>query len=154
MIRINDFIDVNLINLSLKAKDKPGVLIELSELLKRSSNISQNNLCYEAIVERERIGSTGIGKGVAIPHAKTECATQLTIGFGISKSGIEFESLDGEKTHLFFVFASPKSESQVYLKILARISRLIRSASFRKALLTAKTPEEIVQLIVQEDESV
>ncbi|MCX5773982.1 MAG: PTS sugar transporter subunit IIA, partial [Fusobacteria bacterium] len=118
MIKITDYMDTKLINLSLVAKDKSNVIAELAHLLQGSSNIIEKTKCYEAIVEREKIGSTGIGKGVAIPHAKTEFATKLTIGFGVSKNGIEFESLDGEKTQIFFVFASPQKESQIYLKIL------------------------------------
>jgi len=151
MIRITDFMDLKLINLSLSSKDKSGTISELSEMLQYSANITDKVKCYEAIVEREKIGSTGIGKGVAIPHAKTEYASKLTIGFGVSKSGVEFDSLDGEKTQIFFVFASPQKESQVYLKILARISRIIRSETFRKALLSAKEPSDIIELIDKEE---
>ena len=84
---------------------------------------------------------------VAIPHAKTDAAEKLTIAFGISNEKIDFKALDNENVNLFFVFASPIKDSQVYLKVLARISRLIREESFRNELLACKTPKEVLECI-------
>ena len=105
------------------------------------------------MVDREKLGSTGIGKGVAIPHAKTESATGLTVAFGVSKEGIDFNSLDEEEVHLFFVFASPNKDSQIYLKVLARISRLIREEEFRENLFNCKTPKEVIDCIREKEEN-
>ena len=151
-VKITDFMDVSLIDLDLKSTNKNDVLKELVDMIGNSEHITDKDKCYEAFIARERLGSTGIGKSVAIPHAKTDYADKLIIGFGISKEGIDFESLDEEKAKLFFVFASPISESQIYLKILARISRLIRNKDFRTVLLKAETPEEIMEIINKEEE--
>ncbi len=148
IIKITSYMSEELISLNLNAKTKDEVLVELSKLIENSSNISsEGNMIYKALVEREKLGSTGIGKGVAIPHAKTEAAKKLTIAFGVTKEKIDFKSMDNEKVNLFFVFASPNQDSQIYLKVLARISRLIREESFREGLLNCKTPKEVMDYI-------
>ena len=102
-------------------------------------------------MEREELGSTGIGKEIAIPHAKTDIATKLTVAFGVSENKIDFDSLDNEGVNIFFVFASPIKDSQVYLKVLARISRLIRSEQFRNKLLHCENPEDVIKYIETEE---
>jgi PTS system nitrogen regulatory IIA component len=152
MVKITDYMSEDLISLDLKSETKAEVLIELSKLMEKSPNIEEgDNIVYRALVDREKIGSTGIGKGVAIPHAKTEGAKGLTIAFGISKKKIDFNSLDNENVSIFFVFASPNKDSQVYLKVLARISRLIREESFREGLLKCKTAKEVIEYIEKKE---
>lgn len=151
IVKITDYLSENLIMLNMKAKTKDEALKELSELIEQSGKIKEKNMIYKALLEREGLGSTGIGKGVAIPHAKTEAAESLVIAFGISRDGVEFKSLDGEKVRLFFVFASPLKDSQIYLKVLARISRLIREKEFREKLLGCKTKEDIINCIKAEE---
>ena len=152
MVKITDYMSEDLISLDLKSETKAEVLIELSKLMEKSPNIEEgDNIVYKALVDREKIGSTGIGKGVAIPHAKTEGAKGLTIAFGISKKKIDFNSLDNENVSIFFVFASPNKDSQVYLKVLARISRLIREESFREGLLKCKTAKEVIDYIEKKE---
>lgn len=148
IVKITDYMSEDLVCLNLKSKTKEDVLLELSKLMESSPNISkEGNVIYKALVEREKLGSTGIGKGVAIPHAKTDAAQKLTIAFGISKEKIDFKSMDNESVNIFFVFASPNKDSQIYLKVLARISRLIREESFRDGLLNCKTPKEVLEYI-------
>ncbi len=151
MVKITDYMSEEMICLDLNASTKNQVLKELVGILGKSPHIIDENECYDALVKREKVGSTGIGKSVAIPHAKTEYAKSLTIGFGISKEGIDFDSLDSEKAKIFFVFASPLKDSQTYLKILARISRLIRNENFREALLKADSAKKIIELIDKEE---
>lgn len=151
-IKITDYINENLISLELKSKNREEVLVELSELLEKSNNIlASNNDIYKALIDREKLGSTGIGKGVAIPHAKTECVKSLTVAFGVSRKGISFNSLDDEDVNLFFVFASPNKDSQIYLKVLARISRLIREEEFRTRLYNCKTSKEVITCIAEKE---
>lgn len=148
IVKITDYMSEKLISLNLKAKTKDDILLELSKLIETSPNISnEGNNIYKSLVEREKLGSTGIGKGVAIPHAKTEAAKELTIAFGISKEKIDFKSMDNEGVNIFFVFASPNKDSQIYLKVLARISRLIREESFRQGLLECKSAREVIEYI-------
>ena len=152
IVKITDFMSEELVSLDLKAKNKDEVLKELVEIIGKSENTTDKEKCYQALVARENLGSTGIGKGVAIPHAKTEYANKLTIGFGICKDGVDFESLDDKKANIFFVFASPLKDSHTYLKILARISRLIRNEDFRVKLLAAKSAKEVMEYIDKEEE--
>ena len=147
IVKITDYMSEDLITLDLKSKTKEAVLEELSGLMAKSPNIQDKNVIKKALMEREELGSTGIGKGIAIPHAKTDTASKLTIAFGISKEKIDFDSLDNEGVNIFFVFASPMKDSQVYLKVLARISRLIREEEFRNELLACKTPAEVIECI-------
>ena len=148
IVKITDYMSEDLICLDLESKTKSEVLVELSKLMEKSPNIEKGDeVVYKASVEREKIGSTGIGKGVAIPHAKTEGAKGLTIAFGVSKDKIDFKSIDNEDVNIFFVFASPNKDSQVYLKVLARISRLIREKDFREGLLNCKTSKEVLEYI-------
>jgi len=151
IVKITDYMSNDLINLDLKAGNKTEVLKELSALIGQSDTITDNGVTHKALVEREELGSTGIGKKVAIPHAKTDAAERLTIAFGISKKGVDFASLDEEDVKMFFVFASPLRDSQIYLKVLARISRLIRNEEFRNKLLAVKTPEEVLECIEEEE---
>ena len=148
VVKITDYMSEDLISLKLKSKNKDDVLMELADLIAVSPDVhNEENVIYKALIEREKLGSTGIGKGVAIPHAKTDAADRLTIAFGISKDKIDFKSLDNESINIFFVFASPMKDSQVYLKVLARISRLIREEEFRNELLACKTPAEVIECI-------
>ncbi|WP_074016371.1 PTS sugar transporter subunit IIA [Fusobacterium massiliense] len=151
-VKITDYITEDLIDLDLKSKNRESILVELSKLLERSKNILvEDNDIYKALVDREKLGSTGIGKGVAIPHAKTESAKELTVAFGISRKGIDFNSMDDEEVHIFFVFASPNKDSQIYLKVLARISRLIREENFRQNLMDCKTAKEVIACIAEKE---
>lgn len=151
IVKITDYMSEELILLNLKAKNKDEALKELSALIGKSEKIEKKDAIYKALLERENLGSTGIGKGVAIPHAKTDAAESLTIAFGISKEGVDFKSLDQEKVKIFFVFASPFKDSQIYLKVLARISRLIRDENFREKLLNCENAKEVLECIDKEE---
>lgn len=151
--KITEFITVESVDLNMKATNKSEAIVELTKLLEKSGKLDNIDKTLEALKEREKLGSTGIGKGVAIPHAKTEFSKELVIAFGVSKQGVNFNSVDDEKVNLFFAFASPLKNSQTYLKILARISRLIRNDDFREKLLGAKTPEQVLELIDFEEKN-
>ena len=151
IVKITDYMSEELILLNLKAKNKDEALKELSALIGKSEKIEKKDVIYKALLERENLGSTGIGKGVAIPHAKTDAAESLTIAFGISKEGVDFKSLDQEKVKIFFVFASPFKDSQIYLKVLARISRLIRDENFREKLLNCGNAKDVLECIDKEE---
>jgi len=154
LVRITDYITEDLIDLNLAASNKQEALEALSTLISKSSNIGdKKESVHKALLEREKLGSTGIGKGVAIPHAKTDEVKQLTIAFGRSTNKVDFKSIDNEGVSIFFVFASPNKESQIYLKVLARISRLIREDEFRKELLACKSPQNIIECIRKRESS-
>ncbi len=132
----------------LKASDKNGVLEELAEVVySHDSSIEKGDL-----VERERLGTTGIGDGVAIPHGKVSGVKQPVISFGRSKEGLDFGSMDGQPAYLFFLLVAPENSSGIHLQILARIAKILKNSSFRKKLIEARTREELYQMIIQTDE--
>jgi PTS system nitrogen regulatory IIA component len=103
-------------------------------------------------MERERLGSTGIGGGIGIPHGKIKDLESLVLGFGLSRKGIDFESIDGEPTHIFFVLITPEDSTGLHLKLLARISRILKNDHFKERLLNATDRDEIFEIIKEEDE--
>lgn len=150
-MKILDYLKVESINLNLESKDKKGIIKELYSGLSNCPEVVNKEKCYDDLIEREKIGTTGIGKNVAIPHAKTEAVTNLIMTIGISKNNIQYESVDEEPVRIFFMFLSPINMSQEYLTLLAKISRYIKDDEFRNTLLEAKTKEEIVEILNKKD---
>lgn len=150
-MKIAEFLSPQAIVPDLTARTKPEVLRELAQSLSRAHPGLRSERLVEVLQEREKLGSTGIGEGVAIPHGKLGGMSQLQAAFGLSRSGVDFDSIDGRPTHLFFALVAPENSAGVHLKALARISRLFKNASFRAAILEARTSEDIYRLISQED---
>jgi PTS system nitrogen regulatory IIA component len=103
-------------------------------------------------MERERLGTTGIGDGVAIPHGKVKGINRPIISFGRSKEGLDFESMDGQPTYLFFLLVAPENSSGIHLQVLAKLAKILKSSSFRRRLIRAGTKHELYQTIIQTDE--
>lgn len=151
-MKIGEFLDSRAIIVDLKATNKKEVLEELSELLVSIYRDMDRDEMVHALLEREKLGSTGIGDGVAIPHGKLEGLEQLISCFGKSEKGVEFQSIDKKQAHLFFLLCAPENSAGVHLKALARISRLLKRPLFRKELLQAKSREEIYRILTREDD--
>ncbi len=149
--KIADYICLETINLDLKSKNKNSVIRELYDNIKSTGKIKDEALGYKDVCLREEMGSTGIGKGVALPHAKTKAVDEVILTLGISKEGVEYGSVDEESVKILFMFLCPEEKTQEYLKVLARISRWIREESFRERLLKAKSKEEIMEIIKNEE---
>jgi PTS system nitrogen regulatory IIA component len=150
-LRIAEFLSPDAVIADLRARDKQEVLRELSMTLAKAHPPLKEERLVEVLREREKLGSTGIGEGVAIPHGKHSGLTQLMAAFGVSRQGVDFEAIDGKPTHLFFALVAPENSAGVHLKALARISRLFKNPRFRAAILEAPTTADIHALIVQED---
>jgi PTS system nitrogen regulatory IIA component len=150
-LRIAEFLSPQAVIADMRARTKPEVLRELSETLVQAHPQLNADRLVEVLREREKLGSTGIGEGVAIPHGKLPGMTQLLATFGVSRAGVDFEAIDGKPTHLFFALVAPENSAGVHLKALARISRLFKNPRFRAAILEAPTAADIHALIVQED---
>ncbi|MBW2609175.1 MAG: PTS sugar transporter subunit IIA [Deltaproteobacteria bacterium] len=136
----------------LKARDKKNVLEELVEVIaSRRLSLDKNSL-VRVLLERERLGSTGIGDGVAIPHGKLQGVSQLIISFGRSLKGLDFDSMDGQPVFLFFLLVAPENSASVHLKALARIAKIIKTGSFRKVLMEASSREDLYKIIIENDE--
>ena len=151
-MRLSDILSQNHIIPDLKAKDKKGVLAELVDVLVSSDPTLDKNSLVKVLLERERLGSTGIGDGVAIPHGKFQGLKNPIISFGRSLKGLDFDAMDGEAVFLFFLLVAPEGSASIHLKALARIAKIIKSRSFRNELMQVPTREEIYQAIIQNDE--
>lgn len=151
-MKIKQILSKESIIASLKSGTKEEVLRELAVLLTpRCPEASLEEISI-VLQEREKLGSTGIGNGVAIPHGKLAGLTQIVTGFGRSRPGILFDSQDGKAAHLFFVLLAPENAASLHLKVLARLSRLLKDVHFRNQLLEAGNEDEIYRSIVAEDD--
>jgi PTS system nitrogen regulatory IIA component len=137
----------------LKAKSKRAVLAELSEIFTHYHSGIQSEAMVEVLLDREKLGSTGIGDGIAIPHGKLKGLDNLVISFGRSREGIDFDAIDGKPVHIFFLLMAPESSTGQHLKALAKISRMLKDQEFRSSLMSAKNTEELYQKIADKDES-
>ena len=150
-MKICDVLQKETILPDLKAQTKKGILEELVAPVSKIANVHQDDL-VKVLMERERLGSTGIGGGIGIPHGKMNAIDSLVIGFGLSRKGVDFESLDGQRTHIFFLLITPENSTGLHLKLLARISRILKDDPFKSRLLNAMNGDEIFDIIKEEDE--
>jgi nitrogen PTS system EIIA component len=135
----------------LTARTKVEVIQELAQHIARCDGSLEAHRVEEILLERERLGSTGIQDGIAIPHGKVEGLSGILIACGRSPQGIDFDAHDGKPTTLFFVLLAPEFAAGQHLKALARLSRLLKDAPFRERLLTARDADELYRTIVDED---
>ena len=152
-MKISDVLEVELISNKIPGTDKEEVLNNMIELVSKSSKVRDKEKIRDAIFNRERIMSTGVGKGFAIPHGKTDGITDMVAAFRITENEIDFESLDGEPVRLIFLLVGKENLVGPHLKLLSRISRLLNSEDFRTKLLNAKSPQEIYNLFESEEKS-
>ena len=150
-MKILDILRKETILTDLKAKDKKGVIEELVASVSQVTGINSREL-VQVLLERERLGSTGIGGGIGIPHGKLANLESLIMGFGLSHKGVDFESMDGRPTHLFFLLITPENSTGLHLKFLARISRILKNDSFKKKLMKAASSNEVYSIIGEVDE--
>ena len=150
-MKILDVLRKETILADMKARDKKGVLEELVTPVARVAGVDHEHL-VRVLMERERLGSTGIGDGIGIPHGKLKDLESLVLGFGLSRKGIDFESIDGLPAHIFFLLITPENSTGLHLKLLARISKILKNDSFKKKLLEANGSDEIYSIIKEEEE--
>ena len=150
-MNILDILDEESILPEIKSVSKKEVVEELAAVAARQNDDLELDLLVERLLEREKLGSTGVGDGVAIPHAKVSGMEDVTAVFGRSIGGVDFDSMDGKKAHLLFLLVAPESSTGSHLKALARISRLMQNSAFRAGLMEAKSREEIFKAFAEED---
>jgi fructose-specific phosphotransferase system IIA component len=141
-----NLIEEDIIKIPLEAKTKPDVIKELVDVLKKAGKIEDAESVFRAVMLRENMGSTGLEKGIAVPHAKTHKVNNLVLAIGVSPEGVDFDSLDGEPSKLFFLLIATPQQAGPHIEALSEIARLTRSSNFCKLLLNAKTPKEIVDI--------
>lgn len=135
----------------LKSKNKAEMLRELAGKISAEVPAITTSKLVQILEEREKLGSTGIQDGIAIPHGKVPELEQILVACGISQEGIDFESHDGKPTNIFFVLLAPEYAAGQHLKVLARLSRILKHAEFRNKLFASNTSEEMLKTILDED---
>jgi len=151
MPTIRDLLQDNLIIEELEAVDKKGVLREFARMLKSLNKVDNEEALLRVLLEREALGSTGIGDGVAIPHGKLPIRSEMIVAFGRSYKGIDFQAMDSKPVHLIFLLVTPEDRPGDHLKALARISRILKNPVLRESLQTAPSRQELQRLIYLED---
>lgn len=151
-MRITELLTKDTIAMDLSASDKNGVIDELVYQLDKAGKLSGIAQFKEAIHNRESQSTTGIGEGIAIPHAKVAAVKSPAIAFGKSKEGVDYQSLDGQPAHLFFMIAAPEGGAQTHLDALAKLSGILMDDKVRESLLHANSPEEVLQIIDNADD--
>ncbi|MBL7157430.1 MAG: PTS sugar transporter subunit IIA [Candidatus Omnitrophica bacterium] len=153
-MKIMDFLNKKATTVDLKSRDKKGVIRELIDLVVKAGEIKPKSKepIVKILLDRESLGSTGIGQGIGIPHGKSSDVKELVGAVGISKQGVDFNSLDGERAYIFFLLLAPQESAGPHLKALARISRLLKDKYFRDILRKAKTVKDLISIISKEDQ--
>ena len=152
-MRILDFLDKESIELNITAKTKKEVIEELVELLAKKNVILDKKATLDSLYEREELGSTGVGQGIAIPHSKTKGVKDLVAAFGVSKDGVDFDALDGEPVNIFFLLLAPEGAAGLMLKALARVSNFLKNKYYRRKILEAKEKAAVVITIEEEEQT-
>ena len=151
---IADFLEEGAVCCALKSDSKEGIIRELVGLLVKAGAIKDKDgtKLVQTLLDREALGSTGIGHGVAIPHGKAPFVDRLVGAVGVSTQGMNFDSLDGEPAQIFFLLVAPEDSAGPHLKALARISRLLKEKHFRDSLRSAKDEKTLLKIIRDEDQ--
>lgn len=152
-MKLTDFVVRDAILCDLQATDRPGAIREIAEAMRDAGVVDEGSLesILQAVLKREQLGSTGIGKGVAIPHTKHGSVTGLSAGVGISRAGVAFAALDGEPVHVLFLVISPEDRPGEHLRALEKISRQLKSPEFCRFLRGAESREAVCELIGEAD---
>ncbi len=150
-MRITELLKKDTIILSLSSSSKEAVIDELVDKLNQAGKLADKEEFKKAILAREAQSTTGIGEGIAIPHAKTKAVQTPALAFGRSKTGVDYESLDGQPSHLFFMIAAPEGANNAHLETLSRLSTLLMDPSFREQLMGVETEEDVLALIDSQD---
>jgi PTS system nitrogen regulatory IIA component len=150
-MKIVDLIKRDMVVPALEATDKRGILEELAAYMAAHHARIDRGALAKVLIERELLASTAIGEGVAIPHGKLGAVGEIVACLGRARAGVEFDSMDGQPTYLFFVLVAPESSTGAHLKALARISRVFKDPEFRRRLLAAPDAETMYHVVAEED---
>ncbi|MDP8216174.1 MAG: PTS sugar transporter subunit IIA [Candidatus Kaelpia imicola] len=151
-MKISELLSQDLIKLDIESKDKREAVKEVVDLMQDCGQIEDLDSFLNDVYAREKLGSTGIGEGIALPHARSKGVKQLIISFGRSLSGVDFDALDANPVHLIFLIGTPQDDVGNYLKTLAQLSRLLKKEYFRRKLLSADSKEEVLNIFKEAEE--
>jgi len=148
---LSEIISEELVNTALRGKDVPSVLQEFCDLILSARSYNHPEVLFERLIDREKQGSTGIGNGIAIPHCKVENLDRLILAIGYSEEGVDFNAIDGKPSYFFFLVVSPNNAAVLHLRVLAALSRLLKSPGFMEKLRQRPSADELIQLIRSEE---
>lgn len=151
-MNLRDLLSPDVIRIPLENVEKNKIIEELVDILDRSQKLQDRDAVLTAVLERERVMSTGMGEGVAIPHAKSDGVTSLVAAFGITKQDIDFQSIDEKPVRLIFLLVGPLDQTGPHLKVLSRISRLMHRREFRDRLAGSHSSEDVIDAISKEEQ--
>lgn len=152
-MKVNEILSKEFIIAELNGTDKESAINELIDLFKNDSRVDDIEKVRQAVLEREKIMSTGVGKGFAIPHGKTDSVKEIIAAFGRKKYGIEYDALDGNPVNLIFLLVGRDTMISAHIKLLSRVSRMMNKDDFRLRLLNAETSEEIMNVFLEEEKN-
>ena len=147
MIKLSRFINDNLISFDLKGNTKDEIITELVELASTSEMVKNKDELLKAVLEREKLVTTGVGYNVAFPHAKTKSVRGVVIAFGRKKEGVDFEAMDRKPVNLFFLIAAPEDAIGAHLNVMAKLSFLMKNEKNRSKLIKAKYKEDLIEIL-------
>ncbi len=151
-MKILDFLSQERIIPNMKSRDKKGVIDELAQAVAATTSADSAEIA-KVLLEREQLGSTGIGDGIAIPHGRLNSIDSIVMGFGSSEQGIEYDAIDNNPVHIFFLLLTPENSTGGHLRVLAQISKLLKSKQFKTNLSNAKSIQEVLEIIQEADEN-
>lgn len=152
MIKLSRILDPRCIKLEVDARRKKDVIAEMVDLLYQAGKVKNSPQIQKKIIEREKMGTTGIGGGIAIPHVMIEEISETVMAFGRKKEGVKFDAIDERPVELIFLLVGPKKDATLHLKVLCKLSRFLHNTRFRKALLEAQQNEEIIKILRSQEE--
>ena len=151
-MHLSELLNPQAVNVHLQAKTKREVIAELVELLEKAHGVSSGGEVLDRVLKRESMMSTGIGNGIAIPHGKARAVDRLVAACGVSRTGVNFDAVDGEPATLFILLISPEDVGGPHVKVLANISRLLKEESVREGLKRADSPQAFLALLRESEE--
>jgi fructose-specific phosphotransferase system IIA component len=152
MVKLSELLDLREIKLNLDAKRKKDIVEEMVDLLFKAGKIKDPQKVQEDIIRREKMGTTGIGGGIALPHIMVDQPCETLMAFGRKKEGVKFDAIDEQPVHLIFLLVGPKQNARLHLELLCKLSRFLHDTQFKKALLEAKDEREIISIFRGKEE--
>lgn len=150
-MKIQELLTENVVRIPLNSTEKLDIITELVDLLDHAKKLSNRDIALNAVLERERVMSTGMGEGVAIPHAKTDAVNELVAAFGITKQEVDFQAIDEKPVRMVFLLIGPVDPTGPHLQALSRISRLMHRKDFRDKIVAARSSGEVIEAIAKEE---
>lgn len=150
-MRLTDILSTDYVKIPLDSKDRNEAIKKLVELLTENEVIADSETAYKAVLDREKIMTTGVGNGIAIPHCKDNSCPNFAVALGINQKGINFDSIDKKEVKIVFLLVGPENNPGLHIKLLSRISRLMSNEDLRENLLKCKSAEEVLELLDEEE---